>query len=145
MRRTDNQTNQHTTPQPTVNQGKTLADARGDVFRGLEVVELACGAASLMMGETLEGLASGKGVGYARWMAGRDGCALVVGKTRSLTIQRHGVAIKPNRRGHVLVQAAAGRVRGHLPLQLPRHDPSLDVPHRRRLRSVHTPVYLKHS
>jgi malonate-semialdehyde dehydrogenase (acetylating)/methylmalonate-semialdehyde dehydrogenase len=38
-----------------------LADARGDVFRGLEVVELTCGTASLMMGETMEGLANGKG------------------------------------------------------------------------------------
>ncbi len=39
--------------------GKTVADARGDVFRGQEVVEFACGAASHMMGETLEGLARG--------------------------------------------------------------------------------------
>ena len=29
----------------TLEQGKTLADARGDVFRGLEVVEQACGRA----------------------------------------------------------------------------------------------------
>jgi malonate-semialdehyde dehydrogenase (acetylating)/methylmalonate-semialdehyde dehydrogenase len=42
----------------TMEQGKTLADARGDVFRGLEVVEHTCGAASLMMGETLGNLAS---------------------------------------------------------------------------------------
>ena len=38
----------------TKEQGKTLADARGDVFRGLEVVEFACGVASHMMGETVE-------------------------------------------------------------------------------------------
>ena len=38
----------------TKEQGKTLADAQGDVFRGLEVVEYACGAASHMMGETIE-------------------------------------------------------------------------------------------
>lgn len=31
----------------TKEQGKTLADARGDVFRGLEVVEFACGVGSL--------------------------------------------------------------------------------------------------
>jgi malonate-semialdehyde dehydrogenase (acetylating)/methylmalonate-semialdehyde dehydrogenase len=43
----------------TIEQGKTLADARGDVFRGLEVVENACGFAPLIMGETLEGLARG--------------------------------------------------------------------------------------
>ena len=38
--------------------GKVMADAHGDVFRGLELVELACGAGSHMMGETLEGLAN---------------------------------------------------------------------------------------
>lgn len=38
----------------TTEQGKTLADARGDVFRGLEVVEHSCSAGTLMMGETLE-------------------------------------------------------------------------------------------
>lgn len=43
----------------TTEQGKTLADARGDVFRGLEVIESACGAAPLMMGETLGNLARG--------------------------------------------------------------------------------------
>lgn len=38
----------------TKEQGKTLADARGDVFRGLEVVEHACSLASISMGETIE-------------------------------------------------------------------------------------------
>eukprot|EP01027_Heterolobosea_sp_BB2_P005355 GEZU01008203.1.p2 GENE.GEZU01008203.1~~GEZU01008203.1.p2 ORF type:complete len:238 (+),score=99.29 GEZU01008203.1:151-864(+) len=38
----------------TKEQGKTLADAEGDVFRGLEVVEHACGMATLQMGETME-------------------------------------------------------------------------------------------
>jgi len=32
-------------------QGKTVADAEGDVFRGLEVVEHACSIGSLQMGE----------------------------------------------------------------------------------------------
>lgn len=32
--------------------GKTLADSNGDVFRGLEVAELACGMPSLSMGES---------------------------------------------------------------------------------------------
>jgi len=36
----------------TLEQGKTLPDARGDVFRGLEVVEHCCSINSLMMGET---------------------------------------------------------------------------------------------
>ncbi|MGE0042384.1 MAG: CoA-acylating methylmalonate-semialdehyde dehydrogenase [Vicinamibacterales bacterium] len=33
--------------------GKTLDDARGEVLRGMEVVEFACGIPSLLMGETL--------------------------------------------------------------------------------------------
>ncbi|KAI9348577.1 Aldehyde/histidinol dehydrogenase [Obelidium mucronatum] len=37
----------------TLEQGKTLADARGDVFRGLQVVEHACSIPTLLMGETL--------------------------------------------------------------------------------------------
>lgn len=43
----------------TREQGKTLADARGDVFRGLEVVEASCGAANHLMGETLENVSKG--------------------------------------------------------------------------------------
>lgn len=43
----------------TIEQGKTLADARGDVFRGLEVVESVCGMGNLLMGETLGNLARG--------------------------------------------------------------------------------------
>jgi len=35
-------------------QGKTFADAKGDVFRGLEVVEHTCSAGTLAMGETVE-------------------------------------------------------------------------------------------
>ena len=42
----------------TEEQGKTLADARGDVFRGLEITEHACSAPSLLMGETLENVAA---------------------------------------------------------------------------------------
>jgi len=38
----------------TKEQGKTLPDAKGDVFRGLEVVEHSCSAGTLMMGETVE-------------------------------------------------------------------------------------------
>ncbi|XP_043930659.1 methylmalonate-semialdehyde dehydrogenase [acylating], mitochondrial [Protopterus annectens] len=37
----------------TKEQGKTLADAEGDVFRGLQVVEYACCVTSLLLGETL--------------------------------------------------------------------------------------------
>jgi len=40
-------------------QGKTIADAEGDIFRGLEVVEHACSISSLQMGEFAENVASG--------------------------------------------------------------------------------------
>eukprot|EP00882_Tetradesmus_deserticola_P001537 GHRQ01001659.1.p1 GENE.GHRQ01001659.1~~GHRQ01001659.1.p1 ORF type:complete len:535 (+),score=220.22 GHRQ01001659.1:200-1804(+) len=43
----------------TTEQGKTFQDAKGDVFRGLEVVEAACGIAPLLMGETVENVAGG--------------------------------------------------------------------------------------
>ncbi|MGE0357207.1 MAG: CoA-acylating methylmalonate-semialdehyde dehydrogenase [Burkholderiales bacterium] len=43
----------------TTEQGKTLADAEGDVFRGLEVVEHACSVGSIQMGEHLEQVAGG--------------------------------------------------------------------------------------
>mmetsp|Transcript_22622 Transcript_22622/g.40107 ORF Transcript_22622/g.40107 Transcript_22622/m.40107 type:complete len:538 (-) Transcript_22622:53-1666(-) len=42
----------------TLEQGKTLADAKGDVFRGLEAIEHACSMNTLMMGDTLENLAT---------------------------------------------------------------------------------------
>ncbi len=43
----------------TLENGKTLADARGEVRRGIEVVEFACGAPTLLMGETLPDVARG--------------------------------------------------------------------------------------
>jgi malonate-semialdehyde dehydrogenase (acetylating)/methylmalonate-semialdehyde dehydrogenase len=43
----------------TAEQGKTLPDAEGDVFRGLEVVEHACGIGTLSMGEFVENVAGG--------------------------------------------------------------------------------------
>ncbi len=39
--------------------GKIFADAKGDVWRGIEVVEHACNIPSLLMGETLENVAPG--------------------------------------------------------------------------------------
>jgi malonate-semialdehyde dehydrogenase (acetylating)/methylmalonate-semialdehyde dehydrogenase len=39
--------------------GKTLAESRGDVKRGIEMIEFACGIPSLLMGESLENLARG--------------------------------------------------------------------------------------
>jgi malonate-semialdehyde dehydrogenase (acetylating)/methylmalonate-semialdehyde dehydrogenase len=43
----------------TAEQGKTLADAEGDVFRGLEVVEHAANIGNLQMGELANNVASG--------------------------------------------------------------------------------------
>ena len=40
-------------------QGKTIADAKGDIFRGIEVVEFACGVAPMTMGETIENVSRG--------------------------------------------------------------------------------------
>ncbi|MDA0748670.1 MAG: CoA-acylating methylmalonate-semialdehyde dehydrogenase [bacterium] len=37
--------------------GKTLDESRGEIRRGIEVVEFACGAPSLLMGESLENIA----------------------------------------------------------------------------------------
>jgi malonate-semialdehyde dehydrogenase (acetylating) / methylmalonate-semialdehyde dehydrogenase len=39
--------------------GKTLLESRGDLRRGIEMVEFACGAPSLLTGETLENIARG--------------------------------------------------------------------------------------
>eukprot|EP00055_Hartaetosiga_balthica_P002650 m.4720 g.4720 ORF g.4720 m.4720 type:complete len:519 (+) comp2281_c0_seq1:1566-3122(+) len=41
----------------TLEQGKTIPDAEGDVFRGLQVVEHACGIPSLLQSEILNGIA----------------------------------------------------------------------------------------
>lgn len=43
----------------TREQGKTIVDARGDVQRGIEVVEHCCSIATIMMGETSENLSKG--------------------------------------------------------------------------------------
>ncbi len=43
----------------TAEQGKTLPDAEGDVFRGLEVVEHACSIGTLTLGEFAENVAGG--------------------------------------------------------------------------------------
>eukprot|EP00794_Sanderia_malayensis_P017649 gene17649-19404_t len=40
----------------TLEQGKTLADAEGDVLRGLQVTEHACSITSLQLGETMAGI-----------------------------------------------------------------------------------------
>jgi len=42
----------------TIENGKTLADAKGDVFRGLEVVETACQVAPHLLGDSLMGIST---------------------------------------------------------------------------------------
>src|SRR5205807_9852338 len=46
--------------------GKTLAEARGSLRRGIENVEHACGIPTLMMGRTLEDVAAGIDCEYVR-------------------------------------------------------------------------------
>ncbi len=43
----------------TMENGKTLVEAKGSVRRGIQMVETACGVPTLMMGKTLEDIASG--------------------------------------------------------------------------------------
>jgi malonate-semialdehyde dehydrogenase (acetylating)/methylmalonate-semialdehyde dehydrogenase len=50
--------------------GKTYAEARGDLFRGYEIVELACGAPMLLMGELLPNIARGIDGELARYPLG---------------------------------------------------------------------------
>ena len=44
----------------TEDMGKTIDDARGEVVRGIESVEAACGVPHLLKGENLEGVAVGR-------------------------------------------------------------------------------------
>ncbi|PNK60448.1 CoA-acylating methylmalonate-semialdehyde dehydrogenase [Psychrobacter sp. FDAARGOS_221] len=50
----------------TAEQGKTIADARGDVFRGLEVVEHAAGITNLQIGDFVESVGTGVDT-YSIW------------------------------------------------------------------------------
>jgi len=43
----------------TEEQGKTIQDAEGDIFRGLEVVEMSTSVPTMIQGETLQGVANG--------------------------------------------------------------------------------------
>jgi malonate-semialdehyde dehydrogenase (acetylating)/methylmalonate-semialdehyde dehydrogenase len=54
----------------TEDMGKTLADAHGEVLRGIESTEAACGIPHLLKGENLEGVASGIDVEMVRQPVG---------------------------------------------------------------------------
>lgn len=54
----------------TIENGKNLEEARGEVLRGIECVEFAAGAPSLMMGEQLPSIATGLDAGVYRYPIG---------------------------------------------------------------------------
>jgi malonate-semialdehyde dehydrogenase (acetylating)/methylmalonate-semialdehyde dehydrogenase len=54
----------------TTDMGKTLADAAGEVGRGIESTEAACAAPHMLKGDTLEGVASGLDVEMVRQPVG---------------------------------------------------------------------------
>lgn len=54
----------------TRNHGKTLEEARGEVRRGIEMVDFACGAPTLLQGRTLRGVSGGVDQDYYRYPVG---------------------------------------------------------------------------
>ena len=50
--------------------GKTFEEARGDVRRGIDIVEMACGIPSLLMGHSLENVAKGMDAAVSRQPVG---------------------------------------------------------------------------
>ena len=54
----------------TADMGKTLSDARGEVLRGIESTEAACGIPHLLKGENLEGVGGGVDVELVRQPVG---------------------------------------------------------------------------
>lgn len=54
----------------TSENGKTLAESRGDVGRGIEVVDFACGAPTLLMGTNLDQIATGIDTELTRFPVG---------------------------------------------------------------------------
>ncbi|EJK50277.1 hypothetical protein THAOC_30774, partial [Thalassiosira oceanica] len=102
----------------TLEQGKTTADAMGDVWRGLEVVEAAARVGSDMMGDSLQNLSSGLDtVSYRVPLGvcvGVGGCDLLF-RFSFLEVSNPRDAPYPTS-----------------PVQLPRHDSAVDGPPRRR-------------
>lgn len=56
--------------------GKTLAEAMGSIQRGIEITEFACGAPTLMMGESLENVS--RGLDVVTWRQPLGVCAGIV-------------------------------------------------------------------
>jgi acyl-CoA reductase-like NAD-dependent aldehyde dehydrogenase len=83
----------------TTEHGKTLDEARGSVRRGIECVEVACGAPSLLMGYGLENVAPGLDCQVMRQPVGV--CAVIA-------------PFKLPGDGAALVPAVRGRVRQHV-------------------------------
>ncbi len=97
----------------TLEQGKTFADAKGDVLRGLQVAEAACAAPELLKGEVLEVAKDMETRTY------REPLGVVA-------------AICPFSAYYFLLIFWNTRLTGYL--RLPRHDSPLVYPHRYRHR-----------
>ena len=91
--------------------GKTLAEAEGELRRGIENVEVASGIPSLMMGSNLEDIASGIDELMIRQPVG------VVGVDHAVQLPRHDPAVVP---------ALRGRLRQHADPEAVGEDPDDD-------------------
>ena len=81
--------------------GKTLAEAEGELRRGIENVEVATGIPSLMMGSNLEDIASGIDELMIRQPVG------VVARHHAVQLPRHDPALVPALRGGVRQHASS--------------------------------------
>ena len=91
----------------TEDMGKTLDDARGEVLRGIESTEAACGIPHLLKGENLEGVATGVDVELVRQPVGvvrRDHAVQLPGDDPALV-----PALRDRLREHVHPQAVGAR------------------------------------
>ena len=91
----------------TEDMGKTLGDARGEVVRGIESTEAACGIPHLLKGENLEGVARGVDVELVRQPVGvvaRDHAVQLPGDDPALV-----PAVRDRLRQHVHPQALGAR------------------------------------
>lgn len=99
-------------------QGKTLADARGDVYRGLRTCPCIHGAVACPA-YTVSFARFSQSLHYHR---GRSACRV------DSYLANGRAPARITRNGHVLDQSASGRNRRNLPVQLPRNDPAMGFP-----------------
>lgn len=109
----------------TLENGKTLADARGDIFRGLEVVETACNVADKLMGETLGGISAEMDcTSYRQPLGVCAGIGTSI-KTHERVVS-HSLLLPCCQMSHTYVFACL--LAKTSPIQFPRHDTVVDVP-----------------